>query len=147
MAKSSNPLFKKPRKKVSYEERAEIHAAFENYITDHDDPRLSGFLANDPVALKYWVTPEDMEDWTEMELLLRRAHIKQEDYLNQKGMNGQATAMSIFRLKQPWHGYRDRFEQDISSGGEKITFINSVPRPEVEKKPHFKKQRLQQRNK
>lgn len=118
--------------KLTPEERKELRDAFEKYINDNDDPRLAGFLSRDPIALKFWVSRKNMYDWNDMQGLLDRAHLKQEDYLNQKGMNGQATAMAIFRLKQPWHGYRDKFEQDVTSNGEKITFVNSVPRPQLE---------------
>ncbi len=108
---------------------AEIMAAFEEYIAETDDPIIARFLSYDSTALKYWMTDDDFTHYKQFRPLVLRALKKQEAYVLSKGMNGQATAMSIFRLKQPYFGYKDRTEQDITSNGEKITFNNVIPRP------------------
>jgi len=74
-----------------------------------------------------------MNDWLDMAKLMRILLSKQRTYLLRKGMNSQNVTMSIFRLKQPYHGFRDRFEQDITSQGEPIKFINTVPRVKPKK--------------
>jgi hypothetical protein len=118
----------RPRK-FDKEQVTEIKVAFEKYIADTEDPTVEGFLSYDPTALKLWVTKYNMDNYKEFSKLLERAIIKERAYLLSKGMKGQGTAMSIFRLKQKTHGFSDRFEQDITSKGEKITFTNAVPRP------------------
>lgn len=115
-------------------QRQEIKAAFVKYIEDTDDPNIAAFVSFDPVAIKHKVTKSDMYDNKHFDALTKRAITKQEAYLLKQGMSNQNVTMAIFRLKQPYHGYRDRFEQDITTGGEKITFANTVPRPGKEDK-------------
>jgi hypothetical protein len=121
------------RRKVTPEQAAEIKAAFKAYIEDLDDPLISEFVSTDPVPLKYEITEDNMNDWLDMAKLMRILLSKQRTYLLRKGMNSQNVTMSIFRLKQPYHGFRDRFEQDITSQGEPIKFINTVPRVKPKK--------------
>lgn len=110
-------------------QRQEVKAAFVKYIEGTEDPNIAGFVSYDPVAIKYGVTRRDMYDSKYFDPLTKRAITKQEAYLLKVGMASQNVTMAIFRLKQPYHGYRDRFEQDITTAGEKITFTNAVPRP------------------
>ena len=119
--------------KLTPQQRKEVYEAFEDYITHTDHPLPAEFVATDPTATKYWVTKHNLEDWPEFRDLCDRAYAKQEMHLVRAGMtNNQQTTMSIFLLKQHWLGYRDRFDNDITSKGEKITFMNTVPRPEKE---------------
>lgn len=121
-------------RKLNDERLQEVAKAFEVYIQEKDDPIIAGFLAYDLTALKYWVNDEDLERNPILKRYKGRALKKQEAYIVGKGMNGQSTAMSIFRLKQPYFGYKDRVEQDITTNGERISFANTVPRPEKKKK-------------
>lgn len=123
-----------PNRKHSKEDVEKIKQALLDFIEDEDDPMLAKFLSFNPVALKHWVTQDDLNNYREFRPAVERAIKKQEAYVLQKGMNGQSTAMSIFRLKQPQFGYRDKFEQDITSNGEKVQFVNTVPRPSKEVK-------------
>lgn len=119
--------------KLKPRQRAEIKAAFEKYIETTEDPNIAQFVAYNPVALKHKVTKRDMYENKHFDKLKMWALAKQEAYLLKVGMTSQNVTMAIFRLKQPYHGYRDRVEQDITTGGEKISFTNQVPRPEVRK--------------
>src|SRR5882762_222083 len=127
-----------PKRKYGIEQVKELLAAFGEYIADTDDPHLAGFISGNPTALKYWLTDEDLDNYIEFRPYVKRALKKTEAYLLTSRANGPALPMSIFRLKQPYHGYRDRFEQDITSNGEKVQFINSVPRP-IKKAEKLKK--------
>lgn len=119
--------------KLKPRQRYEIKDAFEKYIAETEDPNIAAFVSYSPVALKHSVTKKDMYDNKHFEKLKQRALAKQEAYLLKVGMTSQNVTMAIFRLKQPYHGYRDRTEQDITTAGEKITFTNAVPRPEAKK--------------
>lgn len=118
----------RPRK-FDKDQVTEIKTALEKYVADTEDPTIEGFLSYDATALRLWVTKGNIETYKEFAKLVERAIVKERAYLLSKGMKGQGTAMSIFRLKQKAHGFSDRFEQDITSKGEKITFSNGVPRP------------------
>lgn len=119
--------------KLKPRQRLEVKNAFEKYIETTEDPNIAAFVSYDPVALKHNVTKHDMYDNKHFTKLKLRALAKQEAYLLKVGMTSQNVTMAIFRLKQPYHGYRDRVEQDVTSGGEKITFSNAVPRPELKR--------------
>lgn len=107
--------------KLTLEERAEVLSAFESYIKINPDPTIVGFTASDPVALKYFVNKDNIHDWDDFSELRRRAIEKQEHYLLYGATRGQLNAsVSIFRLKQPQHGYKDRVDSDITSNGETI---------------------------
>lgn len=120
--------------KLNREQQLEAAKAFNEYIDERDDPDIPSFLSYDPVALKLWLTDGNLRHYPIFSRLLNKAHKKTEAYLLHKGLDGRSTAMSIFRLKQPTFGYRDRFDQDITSNGEKITFVNQVPRADKSNK-------------
>lgn len=122
------------RRKFTQEDRKEIHAAFADYIAKHGHPTIAGFVSSNEVALAKGVLKSHIYDWLDFDDLRERCHAKQEAYLLDRGLNGQSTAMAIFLLKQQNIGYRDKFEQDITTGGERITFTNAVPRPELKGK-------------
>lgn len=126
------------KRKFTDEMYAEVVAAFQAYITDKEDPIIVGFISTDPTALKYHVRDDDFSaaPYPRLQDLAYLAQKKSEFYMLSKGMNGQSTAMSIFRLKQRIYGYTDRLEQNITSDGEKVQFFNSLPRgKQVEDKP------------
>lgn len=98
-----------------------VYDAFERYIDEEEDPSVVGFVAMDKTAVKYRVTRENIKDWSDFSPLVRRAIAKQEFYLTHGAASGKVNAtMAIFRLKQPQHGFRDKIETDITSGGEKL---------------------------
>lgn len=123
-------LFMTRRRKFTDDQYQEVVAAFENYILDTEDPFIAGFIAYDPTALEYHVRDDDFsaKAYPDLADLAQLAFKKQEAYMLKKGMNGQSTAMSIFRLKQRYHGYSDKFDQNITSNGESVQFINTLPR-------------------
>jgi hypothetical protein len=107
--------------KLTSEQRVEVLQAFHDYIARTPDPTVVGFCAFDPVAVNYLITRDNIKDWDEFSPLQKYCIEKQEAYLLQAGGTGKYNpTMAIFRLKQPQHGYKDRFEQDVTSAGEKI---------------------------
>ena len=109
------------------EQRAEIVQDFIDYIDRTPDPTIVNFTSN---YKKYSVNKDYISDHGEFSEHRRRAIEKQESYLLYGATNGKLNAsVSIFRLKQPQHGYKDRTEQDITSAGEKIEPV-VIYRPE-----------------
>lgn len=107
--------------KLTEEERAEVLEAFKLYIQNENDPTIVGFCAWDSVAIQYSITKDNLYDWEEFSELRKRAIEKQEAYLiKNAGSNTYNPTIAIFRLKQPQHGYKDRIDSDITSGGEKL---------------------------
>lgn len=107
--------------KLNEEERAEVLEAFRLYIERTPDPTIVGFCAWDPVAFKYLINKQNIKDWQEFSTLVKIAVSKQEAYLLQAAGTGRYNpTLAIFRLKQPQHGYTDKMETDITSGGDKI---------------------------
>lgn len=107
--------------KLTPEERKEVYDAFVKYIERTPDPTIVGFCAFDPVGAHYLITKDDIHKWEEFSELRKYAIEKQEAYL----LNGATTnklnpTMAIFRLKQPQHGYKDKTETDLTSGGDKL---------------------------
>jgi hypothetical protein len=112
--------------KLNEEERKEVLEAFTNYIDIEPDPTIVGFCAWDSVAIQYSITKDNLYDWDEFSELRKRAIEKQEAYLiKNAGKNQYNPTIAIFRLKQPQHGYKDRIDTDITSGGEKIGNLNA----------------------
>lgn len=99
---------------------AEIVKDLEYYIERTADPTIVGFTSN---YSKYMVHKEYIYDRTEFSQLVKKAIEKQESFLLYGATNNRLNAsVSIFRLKQPQHGYKDRTETDITSKDEKIDF-------------------------
>lgn len=123
------------KRKFTDEVYKEVCSALYDYIVDEEDPILAGFIFT-PTALKYNVRIDDFsaKAYPKLSELAELAFRKQEAYVLRKGMNGQATGMSIFRLKQKQFGYTDRTEQNITSNGEQVQFFNSLPRPNKDDK-------------
>lgn len=118
----ANPVGRPP--KLTKAERAEVYSAFERYVDVTPDPIIAGFVVNDPVALKYYVTKHNLTDWEEFSVLKERAVVKQEYYLSYGATVGRLNpAVSIFRLKQPQHGYTDRQEVSGPDGQSAIQLV------------------------
>lgn len=116
----ANPVGRPP--KLTPEQKAEVYTAFELYIKRTPDPTIVGFVSWDDVPLNYWVTDDDIDNWEEFYALRKRAIKKQEAFLVEAGGRGKYNpTMAIFRLKQPTHGYKDRIDSDITSGGESLS--------------------------
>jgi hypothetical protein len=102
-------------------QKAEVLLAFDLYIQRTADPTIVGFCSWDPVPLMYYITDDDIDNWEEFNALRKRAVHKQEAFLIEAGGRGKYNpTMAIFRLKQPTHGYKDRIDTDITTGGDKI---------------------------
>lgn len=105
------------------------------YIETTEDPTIVGFTS---AYSKYSVNKDYISDHEEFSELRKKAIEKQEAYLLRGSTTNKLNAtVAIFRLKQPQHGYKDKVEQDITTGGEKIqgapltgdvitSFINQV---------------------
>lgn len=127
MADNNSPSIGKPKHaggrppKLTKDEKAEVLEAFRLYIERTPDPTIVGFISWDSVPLNYWVTDDDIDNWPEFYALRKRAIRKQEAYLLEAaGRQKYNPTMAIFRLKQPTHGYKDRIDTDITTGGDKL---------------------------
>lgn len=116
--------------KLTDEEKAEVVSALAEYIDAEEDPTIVGFVSVNPIAIQYDVSDDNINDWEQFTRLRKRAVRKQEHYLLKQGGAGKYNpTIAIFRLKQPQHGYTDRQDRDITSGGNAIApvlvrFIN-----------------------
>lgn len=104
-------------------------AEYKEYVNDVEMPIIAEFLGDNDVAIKYGINKDNLYDWPEFNETTERAARKMETYLIRSGLGTRNAAMNIFLLKQPNIGYKDRFEQDVTSDGEKVQFINAVTRP------------------
>lgn len=112
MAKVGRPQMYTP------EQIQEIVDDLAQYIETTDDPTIVGFTST---YKKYPVNKDYISDHNEFSELRKRAVEKQEAYLLEGVTKNKLNpTMGIFRLKQPQHGYRDKSETDITSGGDKI---------------------------
>ena len=127
MMKSTEPISGRKKRpigrppKITELEKAEVYQALANYINQEDDPTIPGFCSWDKTAIKYNIMRDNLNDWPKFSTLIKKAIQKQEAYLVKfagKGLYNPAIA--IFRLKQPQHGYKDRIDSDITSGGDKL---------------------------
>lgn len=62
--------------------------------------------------------------------IVARAKQRCEHYAETQLFHGNHVVGAIFTLKNNY-GWRDRTEQDLTSGGQQIQFSNAVPRPQV----------------
>lgn len=107
--------------KLTDEQKAEVYEALIGYIKITADPTMAKFVSSDEIAIQYNVTRDNLNDWPIFSTLIKQATQKQEAFLLEQGGAGKYNpTIAIFRLKQPQHGYKDRFEQDITSNGESI---------------------------
>lgn len=106
--------------KLSDEERTEVYDLYKQYIIDNEDPILADFLTTER-CIELDVLSHNIDDWQEFSKLKKIAIKKQEAYLLRKaGKNEYNPTVAIFRLKQKQHGYKDRVDTDITSGGEAL---------------------------
>lgn len=107
------------------EQIEEIRGDLESYIETKTDPTIVGFTSS---YVRYSVNKDYISDHEEFSELRKRAIEKQEAYLLENATTNKANAtVAIFRLKQPQHGFKDRVDSDITSGGEKIEVgLNAV---------------------
>lgn len=101
--------------KYNDDQIAEMVSDFEDYIDTHNDPIIVGFTSS---YKKYFITRDYINDREEFSTLKKRAIEKSEAYLMSDTKD--APAMRIFRLKQRTHGFTDRTESDITTGGDKL---------------------------
>lgn len=106
---------------------------FEDYIAKKDDPTIVGFTAYYPPIIlddgsKFYLNKNYISDHDEFSELRKAAIEKQEAYLLD-GATHERThpTFSMFRLKQPQHGYTDRQDHDHTSKGDKIEGIAFLP--------------------
>lgn len=118
-AKPKHPGGRPP--KLTPLQRQEVYDALEQYIKDTEDPTIPSFVSDDPIAIQYSVTRDNINDWQEFSTLIKRAVVKQESYLLKQGGAGKYNpTIAIFRLKQPQHGYTDKTQTDLTSNGETL---------------------------
>lgn len=96
----------------------EIAQDLSEYIDTHEDPTIVGFTSS---YTKYSVNKDYISDHNEFSELRKRAIEKQEAFLlSGATKNTLNPSVSIFRLKQPQHGFKDKTETDITTGGDKL---------------------------
>lgn len=117
--------------KYTPEQIEEIRQDLEDYIQGSSDPTIVGFTSS---YTKYSINKDYIYDHTEFSVLVRKSIEKQEHYLLYGATNNRLNAsVSIFRLKQPQHGFRDRFETDITSKDEKLELNNGLSKQQMAK--------------
>lgn len=98
----------------------DIRQEFAEYIETNDDPTIVGFVSSHPKielndGKEFYLNKDYMSDHDEFSELRKRAIEKQEDYLLKNATINKANpTIAIFRLKQPQHGYKDKFEQELT---------------------------------
>lgn len=91
------------------------------YIKTEEDPTIVGFSSS---YEKYFITRDYINDHEEFSTLRKKAIEKQEGYLLKGATQNKLNpTFSLFRLKQPQHGYKDRVDTDITTQGDKIAPI------------------------
>lgn len=113
------------------EQIQEIVDDFTLYIEEHDDPTIVGFTSS---YNKHSINKDYISDHKEFSELRKKAIEKQEAYL----LSGATTnklnpTVSIFRLKQPQHGYTDRTQQEISNPDGTLNPYNALTVEELRK--------------
>lgn len=108
------------------EQIQEIADDLKLHIENNEDPTIVGFTSS---YTKYSVNKDYISDHNEFAELRKRAIEKQEAFLLKGATrNTLNPTMSIFRLKQPQHGFTDKSQVDQNINGN-VSFINDVPRP------------------
>lgn len=111
------------------EQIQEIVDDFTTYIQNNEDPTIVSFTSS---YNKYSVNKDYISDHDEFSELRKKAIEKQEAYL----LSGATTnklnpTVSIFRLKQPQHGYRDKIEQELSNPDGSLNPYNALTAEEL----------------
>ena len=121
--------------KLTPEQLQKIVDDFKAYILKEEDPTIVGFTCEYPILIdiykeEFYLNKDYISDHDEFSELRKRAIQKQENYM-QKGAvkNELNSSMSIFRLKQPQHGFTDKSELKQENIGEPTRiFINTKPK-------------------
>lgn len=104
--------------KYNDDELAQIAKDFADYIERTADPTVVGFTS---YYRQYPVNKVFMTQRPEFSNLIKLAIEKQEAFLlSAAGIGRYNPTLAIFRLKQPQHGYTDKIDADLTSGGDKI---------------------------
>lgn len=119
--KTGRPIGRPP--KLTPAQKLELVQEFKEYIAITDDPTIASFVSYNKMAIELMITKDDIYEWKDFSEHTKRAIAKQEAYLLTCVKN---PAMAIFRLKQPQHGYKDRIDTDITTGGEKLGVVTPV---------------------
>lgn len=121
--------------KLTQDQVRELYLLLEEYIEENQFPTLAEFLTQGNIRHKYKLTSQYVYDHPELfEYHLSVMTSKCEAYLIKRGLSGIAIPMTIFMLKQlKYGGYADQQQIDLTSKSQPIKFVNSVPRPRVEK--------------
>lgn len=113
------------------EQIQEIVDDLRKYIENNDDPTIVGFTSS---YNKYSVNKDYISDHAEFSECRKKSIEKQEAYLLDGVTKGKLNApMGIFRLKQRWHGYRDKTEQEITNPDGSLNPYNSLTAQELRK--------------
>ncbi len=95
--------------KCTPEEKSEIYKAFEKYVDDEEYPTVVSFCANHDTAIKYKLISQNLKDWEQFSLLIKRANDKQADFTEEQVKKGKMNpTWAIFKLKQPAFGWTDK---------------------------------------
>ncbi len=128
MAKTKNKVGRP--KKLTTEQIEKIVEDFKKYIVDKVDPTIVGFTSSyeilkDNKGKDFYVNKDYISDHDEFSELRKKAIEKQEAYLASGATKNELNAtMSVFRLKQPQHGYTDKQEIDQTNYNHEIPQIN-----------------------
>jgi len=101
------------------EQISKIVKDLEDYIVRETDPTIVWFTSSYPATWsetaqrKVYINKDFISDHDEFSELRRQAIEKQENYLMKWATSNDLNAtMSVFRLKQPQHGFTDKQEID-----------------------------------
>jgi hypothetical protein len=120
--------------KLTTSQELDILNELTEYINNTDFPNLAEYCTAMPTAVAYDVLPDNLYNRPHVyERQLKRLNQKAESHLLGLLRQGKATAGAIFILKQPRHGYTDKQDFDLTSGGQPVKFTNLVPRPKKTK--------------
>lgn len=103
------------------EQIEKIREDFKKYIEEKEDPTIVWFTSSYPpiysktLGRETYINKDYINDHDEFSELRTKAIQKQEAYLLDWVTKNRLNAtMWVFRLKQPYHWYRDKVEQEIS---------------------------------
>lgn len=119
-----------PKRRFEPEVLEALVLEYKRYVAETNYPLPATFIAHNPLALRYNLKKGELEQLSEFRDVYELGKTKEESFLVQNAIdNPQRAIASMFLLKQSKHGYTDKMTTDITSGGEKIKFASSVPRP------------------
>ena len=104
-----------------------ISEALLKYIEENDEPLIQEFCLNYDISKDqlYAISGRDEEDSKRLSDSMKKAIAKQEVFLVKNATRRTIDPVfSMFRLKQPCHGYTDRHELTIDS---KVVIFDGEP--------------------